>query len=64
MIRGHFSSHLIQCCCSCGMFLLLLNSFYFSMTKLVGTFWFPSINYGNEIQLSKVAHGKNAAMII
>ena len=62
MVWGHFSSHLIQFCCSHGMFLLLLNSFYFSAIKLVGTFWFPSINRGNEMHLSKVAHRIHVAV--
>ena len=64
MIWGHFSSHFIQFCCSRGMFLLLLNSFYFPAIKLVGTFSFPSINCGNEMHLSKVAHRIHVAMII
>ena len=45
-------------------FFLLFISVYFSMIKPLGIyFFFPSVNFGNEVHVSKAAH-RNAAVNI
>ena len=58
------SPHSVFLLMECLFFFLLFISVYFSVIKPWGIyFFFPSVNFGNEMHVSKAAH-RNAAMNI